>query len=38
MRIKIHKLPWKVFGFTKLKGTIIIDLGNISIWIIWGKK
>ena len=37
-KIKIYTLPWKVIGFTKLKGKVVFDLGNISIWIIWSKK
>ena len=38
MRIKINKLPWKVWKFTKLKYAIIIDIGYRAIWITWGKK
>jgi hypothetical protein len=38
MKIKIYRLPWWVWGFTKLKNKVIFDLGYLSIWIIWGKK
>lgn len=38
MIIKINKLPWKVWKFTKMKNAIIIDIGYRAIWIIWSNK
>jgi len=38
MKIKLYRLPWWVWGITKLKGRFILDIGYFSIWIIWGKK
>jgi len=38
MKIRLYKLPWRVWGFTKLKDKIIFDLGYFSIWIMWRKN
>jgi len=37
-KIKIYQLPWKVFNFTKLKGKMIFDMGNIAVWVIWSPR
>lgn len=37
LSVNTYKLPWYRLNVTKIKKAIILDLGNTSVWIVWGK-